>query len=392
MLDANKGQPSLLSEESRAAADEPSAAEMFAYALGVVRRQVLLVVLLAVAGTVLGAFFFVKSPPKYTATAMLLVDTRKIDILQQPAVSTEMPIQSMGAMESQVALLKSDEIALAVIKKLNLLEDPRFMGTGRPGTLTTILRKVTPAFFPEPPRLTEAGRMQLALKIFQQSLTADRVGVTFVIEIDFEAKDPELAAKVANGVADAYIDEQRASEYDAARRASDWLEVRIPELRAKSEAAQRAVVEYKSAHNIVETGSGQLINDQRVAELSAKLNTARDDTLKAKARLDQLAVINSTEIPNSIAIESNEKATEDGILDKLRSQQFEIVSKEAEYSVKYGPNNPTIMSLRKQKAELQSEIMDEVKRLKETSKNDYAVMRLRETAIKNEFDAAVAQD
>ena len=148
MLDAHKGQPSLLSEESPAAADEPSAAEMFAYALGIVRRQILLVVLLAIAGTVIGAFFFVKSPPKYTATAVLLVDTRKIDILQQPAVSSEMPIQSTGAMESQVALLKSDEIAVAVIKKLNLLEDPRFIESSPPDALTTILRKAALPSFP----------------------------------------------------------------------------------------------------------------------------------------------------------------------------------------------------------------------------------------------------
>ena len=389
MLDANKGQPTLLHE--RQAADEPSAAEMFTYAIGVVRRQILLVSLLATAGAVLGVVSFGKSPPKFTAAATLLVDTRKIEIFQQPAVSTEMSIQSTGAMESQVALLKSDEIALAVIKKLNLSEDPRFLGTGRPGTLTTILRKVAPFIFPEQLRLTEAERLQLAVKIFEQSLTAERVGVTYAIEINFEAKDPGLAAEVANAVADAYIDEQRASEYDAARRASDWLEVRIPELRAKSEAAQRAVVEYKSAHDIVETSTGQLINDQRVTELSTKLNAARDDTLKAKARLDQLTAINGTEVPSSVAVEPNEKTTDGGILDKLRSQYIEVVSKEAEYSVKYGPNNPAIIGLRKQKEELQFEIKEEVQRLKEGSKNNYAVTQLGEAAVKKEFDAAVAQ-
>ena len=60
-----------------------------------------------------------------------------------------------------------------------------------------------------------------------------------------------------------YIDLQRTTEYDAARRASDWLEERIPELRAKSEDAQKAVVDYKHEHNIVETDSGRL--DRRSA-------------------------------------------------------------------------------------------------------------------------------
>ena len=95
--------------------------------------------------------------------------------------------------------------------------------------------------------------MEHALKIFEKSLTVDRVGAAYAIEIGFESRYADLAAQVANGVADAYIDLQRNSEYAAARQASDWLETRIPELRAKSEAAQRAVVEYKTEHNIVET-------------------------------------------------------------------------------------------------------------------------------------------
>ena len=114
-------------------AEEPSSAEMFAYAIGVARRQIFVVLLFALLGAGLGAVFFIKAVPTYTATATLLVDTRKIEILQEPAVSSEMPIQSTGAMESQLELLKSNQVALAVIKKLRLWDDPRFVGGGKPG-------------------------------------------------------------------------------------------------------------------------------------------------------------------------------------------------------------------------------------------------------------------
>ena len=201
----------------------------------------------------------------------------------------------MGAMESQIELLKSDEVALSVIKKLRLWEDPRFVGDGKPGIVRGLIDKYFPCIMTlnEPPP-SDADRMAQALKIFKKSLTVDRVGAAYAIEIEFESRYPDLAAQVANEVANAYNDLQRTSESDAARQASDWLETRIPELRAKSEAAQRAVVEYKTEHNIVETGSGQLIKDQRVADLNAKLNAARDETFKAKARLDQLAAVGST--------------------------------------------------------------------------------------------------
>ena len=68
-----------------------------------------------------------------------------------------------------------------------------------------------------------------------------------------------------------------------------------------------------------------------------------------------------------------------------------MASKEAESSAKLGANNPAIISLRNQEAELRSEIKEEIQRLKEASESDYAAAQLREANLKKEFDAAVAQ-
>ena len=144
------------------------------------------------------------------------------------------------------------------------------------------------------------------------------------------------------------IDLQRRSEYNAARQGSDWLETRLPELRAKSEAAQRAVVEYKNEHDIVETGGGESIDDQRVVDLAAKLNAARDETLKAKARSEQLSAMGSADTAEAIANASSGNDIANDVFGKLRSAYFEITSKEAELSTKYGPNNPALISLRNQ--------------------------------------------
>ena len=159
-----------------------------------------------------------------------------------------------------------------------------------------------------------------------------RVGVTYAIQIDFTSTSRDLAAQVANGVADAYINLQRTSENDATRQASAWLETRIPELRAKSEAAQRAVVEYKNEHNIV----GQVVNDQSLADLSSKLAVARDNTAKAKARLDQLDAIRATGVPDVIAIGSIASGADNGVLSSLRARYFEITAKEVEFFGKVG--------------------------------------------------------
>src|SRR5271165_3762078 len=158
LLDMKRDQILPPSRVGEVTADEASPAEMFAHAIGVARRQIFVVLLFALLGAGLGAVFFMKAVPTYAATATLLVDTRKIEILQEPAVSSEMPIQSTGAMESQVELLKSDEIALAVIKKLRLWDDPRFVGDGKSGIVATLLHKYFPEFSPELPPPSDADR------------------------------------------------------------------------------------------------------------------------------------------------------------------------------------------------------------------------------------------
>ena len=389
MLDTKNRANYLPPEIAAIAADEPTASELFAHALGVVRRQIFVVLGLALVGAALGVIFFIQAPQKFTATATLLINTRKIEIFQQPAVSDQLSMQAIGAVESQVELLRSDEVALRVIKKLNLAEDPRFIQSR--SLAGRLLSTIVPEHFAESSKMTEDERQNLALNLFDQSLTVERLGITYAIQIKFQSRYPDLAAEVANGVADAYVDLQRTSEYDADRRASDWLEARIPELRVKSEAAQKAVVEYKHEHNIVETGSGQLIDDQRLVDMNPRLNAARDETLKAKARYDQLAATNGTAFPSAVGSGSDGNGAGSDLLDKLRSQYSDVASKEAESSAKWGPNNPAIVSLRNQKAELRSEITEEVQRLKEISASYYAAAQLREADLKKEFDAAVAR-
>jgi succinoglycan biosynthesis transport protein ExoP len=374
-------------------ADEPSAAETIARGLGIVRRQILVVMAFALLGVALGGLYILKAAPKFIATATLLADTRKIELFQQPTVYSEASIQSIGAMETQVELLRSDEVARRVIKKLNLSEDPRFLGSHRKGVLRSLLQIIAPTYLTESPAPSEDERQSLALAQFDKNLTVARIGVTYAIEIDFESKYPDLAAEIANGVADVYIELQRTREYDATRRASDWLEERIPGVRAKSEDAQKAVVEYKHEHNIVETAGGRLIDDQRLTDINNKLNAAHDETSNAKARLDQFAAAGSLEVPRAAPVSganANSAPLNDS-LDKLRAQYFDVVSKEAESSAKLGPNNPGIISLRNQKAQLRSEITEEIQRLKDASERVYAAAQLRESEVKKEYDAALAQ-
>ena len=87
----------------------------------------------------------------------------------------------------------------------------------------------------------------------------NRVEFRYVIEITFRSGRPELAAGIANGIADKYIlDQMDAKKIPGhATGGALWLQDRIRELRNQASAAERAVVEFKTRNNIISTGGGE---------------------------------------------------------------------------------------------------------------------------------------
>ena len=125
MLQTN--QP-LLAADQEATPTTSSPAEMVATVLGFLRRHYAIILSLPLLTVALAAVYVFTTPPSFTAQASLIIDTRKIQVLQQPPILSEMNLDCM-AMESQLELLKSDNVALAVIKNLRLTEDPEFVGS-----------------------------------------------------------------------------------------------------------------------------------------------------------------------------------------------------------------------------------------------------------------------
>ena len=77
----------------------------------------------------LAFIYLLTATPSYTATASMIIDANKIQLFQQQSVFSDTPMDA-SAVESQVEVLKSENIALAVIKQLHLTDDPEFVGAG----------------------------------------------------------------------------------------------------------------------------------------------------------------------------------------------------------------------------------------------------------------------
>ena len=256
----------------------PSPADTFKSILDFTRRQYPVIAFAVAIAVALGFTYVLTTPPSFTATTTMMIDSKRVQLFQQQSIINDLPIDA-ATVESQVEILKSETIAQAVIDKLHLGNDPEFINPGG-GLIGTLLGAVTWLFTSsEPP--SEFALKRAAVNAFESGMSIRRIGLTYVIVISFQALHPDRAAEIANAIANAYIDDQLEAKFDSARRASTWLQARLRELREQASTAERAVVAFKNKNEMVDTG-GRTINEQQLAELNSELVVARSRTAEER--------------------------------------------------------------------------------------------------------------
>src|SRR5690242_19683977 len=102
-------------------ADVLSLAEMFSSLRALVLRQFPVMLLVFLSCSALAGAYLLTAPPKFSSIAELIVDSRKSQQLQQQSpLGVEVPLDS-ATVDSQVEILKSENVALSVITDLRLI-------------------------------------------------------------------------------------------------------------------------------------------------------------------------------------------------------------------------------------------------------------------------------
>jgi len=394
MLQIDKSPPTAVSDSGVQRPEDQSPAELYAAAVAFIKRQyhVIIFVTLLVMG--LGVVYVFTEPPRYTATAEMIIDTHRLQVFQQQSpVNVDLSVDT-AAVDSQVEILKSENIALSVVKEQHLADDSEFVGSsgGLVSAVFGVIGSISNIFSSaEPP--SEYALTRHAVERFQKRLKIKRVEATYVIEIQFQSLTPDRAARIANAVADAYVVDALEAKYQATRRAALWLQDRLKELRQQASNAERAVVDFKAKNNIVESG-GRLMNEQQLAELNSALILARANTAEAQARMERVTQILKAEEGRSGAFQDTATVTDtlhDDVITRLRQQYLDIASREADWSARYGAGHLAAVNLRNQMHEIRRSIDDELRRIAETYKSDYEIAKSREDAVQKGLDEIVSQ-
>lgn len=380
--------------------DEPAGSFSLERAWSAVRRKAVYVAICTGLATGIGITVAMMLPNRYDASATIQLDPRKKTISNLDSVLSDLKADT-ATVESEVEIIKSRTILLKVIDALKLREDDEF---SKKVPFIEHLKNLTGAapdsavqpaqdmskHIEAPDRM--AGLLGTGVPGLEQperdpvaAALADRVKVsrvrtTLLMEIKVSSRDPVKAARIANAIAEFYLQEQIISKRQAAGYASGMLEAKLDELRAKLTVAERHVEEFKAQNNIFDA-EGQILSEKQLARHMEQTIIARNSAAEAQAKFEQAKKLiangsGTTEITN--VLESHTVRLMKESLGKATQRQAELLTK-------YGPKHPEMLKVNADVADAQSQLNAEIGRLVDNLKNEYEIALEREKQLAENF-------
>jgi uncharacterized protein involved in exopolysaccharide biosynthesis/Mrp family chromosome partitioning ATPase len=309
-------------------------------------------------------------PTLYTTSATVMIDQRKNNVADQSSVLSALPTDA-PSLQNQIQILTSRDLARRVIEKLDLYHDPEFNGGygALPGILAWLGLIPPSAGARYGVELTQADK-DAVIDRFLAKESVDSLGLSTTITVSFTARDPEMAARIANAIADAYIAYQIGIKKDVARETTQWLNDKIAQLSLQVQAAEAATQKYKAENNLNESSDGTPLSDQQLSALDTQIVTAKADLAQKEATYERVKSL----VASGHAADVSQVVASPLIV-QLRTQLSTLIQQESDMAVRYGPKNPKLIAVRQQRQDLENKIGQEVDRLAGSIENDVEVAR-----------------
>lgn len=239
------------------------------------RRLLWILVLVGLILVAIGLFV----PRSYRATSSVQIEQQTSRILGTEDDSTAAPAQDSDRfLQTQLAVLRSRNLAERVAETLGLFRDDAFLTTMRVDV---------------PRDASDAIRRERVIDTLQGNLRTSIAPNTRVATIGFDSPDPELAARVANSFAENLITGNLQRRFDASRYARDFLAKRLDEARLRLERAERAMLAYARSANLIDASDAARTDQQGGAPRSitasslVQLNDARLSATAQRVQAEQ---------------------------------------------------------------------------------------------------------
>jgi len=324
--------------------------------------------------TILTVVALLLTTPKYTSTALVLIEPRVNRVADSTSVLSNLP-NDFETIQTELEVITSHGLLRKVVRELSLTRDPEFNGGLKPVWFGRRLLDALLRGDDRPPTQEELERGATDTLAAVTSATSN--GRSRVLSVSVEAESPEKAARLSNAVADAYLVSQLDAKFEATQRTSVWLNKRLTELKEQVRRAEQAVEQYRQEAGLIEGKDSALSSADQMTTLSTQIVLAGTQRAEAEARLTNVrSLMNSADGTGSVS-----EVLGNDLIQRLQEQDGTLRRNMAALSQRYGPKHPQILQAEVELADTQQKLKGEVAKIVASLQGEVAIARSRENSL-----------
>jgi polysaccharide biosynthesis transport protein len=326
--------------------------------LRILRARWLTIAGMTLIAVVVAGIVTFQTPKSYMASTELIIDGKGQDPISGEALPARM---LSGYIATQADIIRSRNVANKVIDQLNLIEEPALQPEFRAAST-------------EP--LPSRGWLLYYLKT-GLSVTPQRD--SSVLSISFKARNPELAARIADAFAQAYIQTNLELRIEPAKQITQWYDLQLEALRENLVDRQNALAAYQEEHNIIATSDRLDLESEKLAELSSMLLVVQGQRLDEQSRSKQLDGSKPGALPEHVLTNPQ--------VQKISDELSQAQARMAEIGSQVGSNHPQYRQAQREVAALQSQLQRTLKLVGGSLRSSVELSQSREEQLKAEVAA-----
>ena len=294
-------------------------------------------------------------------------------------------------MESDIRILQSEKLLTAVAKKLDLQNNPDFMGDGKHFSLTPSFLSSKPAV-PAHRSLDDPVMRNAVVGNLRRNLTAVRVPRTQMITIAYTSPTPKLSAEVVNALENEFIENNFSTHFNTTQQVSKWLTGQMDDLRSVVQDSQNKMVDLQRKLGVMALDPDHSLLVQDIESLEKNLADATEQRVMAEARYRILKSLPPDQIQEGgSGMVSGLGIASEGLLASLRSQRASIEADLARLRPVYGPNYPQVKQLDAQESAINRQIEAQEQRVVEQANDSLSMAQAAESKAQGLLDDRIHQ-
>ncbi len=292
--------------------------------------------------------------PIYEATAKIDVDRRvPVGVIGQEATQGAVNGDDADAfMATQIELIHSDAVLRPVAERFHLLEREQQLARLGP----------------------EKARRKSSAPVYLKQLKITRPINTYILDISYRSPDPQLAAGVANAIAQSYLEHTFEIRIRSSSALSAFMERQLDELKAKMERSSLALAKFEQQLNVINPEQKTDILSSRLLQLNTEYTAAQADRVRKES------ANNAMQGGTVAAAEVSSQGEE---LNKLHERVNQAKQRLADVASIYGPAHQEYRKAANDLAEVQRQFDEMRTNVAQRVDTDYGEAVSREQMLRN---------